>query len=169
MIPRIVFGVTILLAFVAWGVLLGGTLWPTLRARPRAEALRPVLFLHAFRFFGLAFLVPGVVSPALPAALAHPAAYGDFVTSLLAFLALATLSSRPGTIVVWLFNVVGTTDLLLAYYNGTRTSVGLDPGLLGALYFIPTVLVPLLLVTHVLVFRLLLGAEARRVPMPAHA
>ncbi len=169
MTPQLVFGLTIVLALFTWGMVAARYAWPKLRALPRTEALRPVLLLHAFRFFGLAFLVPGVVSPALPAALAHPAAYGDFVTSLLALLALATLSSRPGTIVVWLFNVVGTTDLLLAYYNGTRTGLGLDPGLLGALYFIPTVLVPLLLVTHVLVFRLLLGAEARRVATPAHA
>ncbi len=66
-------------------------------------------------------------------------------------------------IAVWLFNVVGTADLLLAYFNGSRLGVGLAPGLQGAMYFIPALLVPLLLVTHVLVFRLLLGSEAGRV------
>jgi len=57
------------------------------------------------------------------------------------------------------FNVLGSADLLYAFYQGDRTGVGLAPGLQGATYFIPTVLVPLLLITHGLVFRLLLGKE----------
>jgi len=75
--PQVVFGISFLLSFVVWGMIGARYLWPALRARPRAEALRPVLVLHAFRFVGLAFLVPGVVSPDLPDGFAHPAAYGD--------------------------------------------------------------------------------------------
>ncbi len=169
MTPQLVFGLSTLLAFVAWGILIGRHVWPTLRDRPRADALRPLLLLHAFRFIGLAFLVPGVVSASLPAAFARPAAYGDLAASLLAFVALAALSSRIGTIAVWLFNLVGTADLLLAFYNGNRTGLGADPGVQGVLFFVPTVLVPLLLVTHLLVFRLLLGADPQRRTSPAHA
>ncbi|MPY91255.1 MAG: hypothetical protein GEU99_25510 [Luteitalea sp.] len=131
-------------------------IWPALRRQPRADALRPLLFLHSFRFVGLAFLVPGVVSPDLPIAFAWPAAYGDLATATLALLALATLRSRLGIILVWAFNSLGTVDLLYAFYEGNRTGLGLEPGLQGAAYFIPTVLVPLLLITHALVFRLLL-------------
>jgi hypothetical protein len=158
--PQLVFGISVLLAFVVWGLIGARYLWPALRDRPRTEALRPVLLLHAFRFVGLAFLIPGVVSPDLPAGFAQPAAYGDFATSLLALLAIATLRSQAGTIIVWVFNVVGTVDLLYAIYQGDRLGVGIAPGLQGAAYFIPTVLVPLLLVTHFLVFRLLLGTDA---------
>ena len=158
--PQLIFGISVLLAFVVWGMIGARYIWPALRDRPRAEALRPVLFLHAFRFVGLAFLVPGVVSPDLPAGFAEPAAYGDLATSLLALLAIAILGSRTGTILVWVFNVVGTVDLLYAFYQGDRIGVGIAPGLQGAAYFIPTVVVPLLLVTHVLVFRILLGADA---------
>jgi hypothetical protein len=155
-----IFGISVLLGFVAWGLIGARYIWPALRGRPRAEALRPVLLLHAFRYVGLAFLVPGVVSPDLPDAFARPAAYGDLVTSLLALLAIATLKSRLGTIVVWVFNIVGTVDLLNAFYQGDRLGLGIAPGLQGAAYFIPTVLVPLLLVTHALVFRILLGTPA---------
>jgi len=102
--------------------------------------------------------VPGVVSPDLPDAFAHPAAYGDLATSLLALLGIATLGSRLGTIVVWVFNIVGTVDLLNAFYQGGRLGLGIAPGLQGAAFFIPTVLVPLLLVTHALVFRILIEA-----------
>ena len=160
MSPQAIFGTSVFLGLVVWGMIVVWYVWPALRDRPRTEALRPVLLLHAFRFVGLAFLVPGVVSPDLPAAFAEPAAYGDLATSMLALLAIATLGSRAGTAIVWVFNSVGTVDLLNAFYQGDRLGVGMTPGLQGAAYFIPTVLVPLLLVTHALVFRILLGTDA---------
>jgi hypothetical protein len=158
--PQMVFAISILQGFFVWGMIGARYIWPALRGSPRADALRPLLMLHAFRFIGLAFLVPGVVSTDLPDAFAEPAAYGDLVTSMLALLAIATLGSRPGTTIVWVFNVVGTLDLLNAFYQADRLGVGMAPGLQGAAYFIPTVLVPLLLVTHALVFRLLLARDA---------
>jgi hypothetical protein len=151
------FAASVALSFIAWGIVVAYYVWPEFRRRPRADALRPLLLVHAFRFVGLAFLVPGVVSPELPAAWARPAAYGDLVAALLALLALAGLKSRPGLTLVWVFNMWGAADLLYAFYQGN--AVGLDPGHLGAGYFIVTVLVPLLLITHALVFWLLLRGE----------
>lgn len=163
------FGISVLFGFTVWGIIGAREIWPRLRDRSRADALRPLLLLHSFRFVGLAFLVPGVVSPALPDAFARPAAYGDLITAILALLALATVHTRIGTTLVWLFSVLGTTDLLNAYYQGARAGLGLEPGLQGATFFIPTVLVPLMLVTHVLVFRVLLqnrrSSAAIRTPM----
>ena len=158
--PQAIFGLSVLLGFVVWGMIGARYIWPALRGRSRAEALRAVLLLHAFRYVGLAFLVPGVVSPDLPDAFARPAAYGDLGTSVLALLAIATLKTRLGAIVVWVFNIVGTVDLLNAFYQADRLGVGETPGLQGAAYFIPTVLVPLLLVTHALVFRVLIGTAS---------
>ncbi len=112
--------------------------------------------MHTFRFVGLAFQVPGVVSADLPAAFARPAAYGDLATAILALLAIAALQSRPGIILIWAFNIVGSVDPLHAFYLGNRTGLGIAPALQGAAYFIPTVLVPPLLITHGLAFRLLL-------------
>src|SRR5215470_18890091 len=156
MSPQALFGVNVLFSFVAWGVVILRSVWPRLRERRRTDALRPILLLHSFRFVGLAFLIPGVVSRDLPASFAGPAAYGDLATAILALLALATLRSRLGILVVWAFNLLGSVDLLHAFYEGNRTGVGSDPGLQGAVYFIPTLVVPLLLITHGLVFRLLL-------------
>ena len=153
--PEALFGISIVLGVVVWGIVAARYVWPALRERPRADALRPLLLLHSFRFIGLAFLVPGVVSPELPDAFARPAAYGDLGAAVLALLALAALGSRFGIGLVWVFNLWGSADLLHAYYQG-RLGVGVEPGQLGAAYFIPTVVVPLLLVTHVLVFRMLL-------------
>ena len=159
MTPPALFGISVLFSFVAWGLVTRLYIWPALRNQPRADALRPILLLHSFRFVGLAFLVPGVVSPDLPLAFARPAAYGDLATAVLALLALATLRNRLGTLLIWVFNLLGTADLLNAFYQGNRAGLAVAPGLQGAAYFIPTFVVPLLLITHGLVFRLLLRRQ----------
>lgn len=159
-----VFGINVLFSLIVWGIVTRQYIWPALRDQPLENALRPLLLLHSFRFVGLAFLVPGVVSPDLPAAFAGPAAYGDLATTILALLALATLRIKPGIILVWAFNIVGTADLLHAFYEGNRSGLGHTPGLQGAAYFIPTVVVPLLLITHGVVFRLLLRSRVAARP-----
>src|SRR6516165_8092998 len=154
--PLAIFGISVGLSFVVWGIVAAQYLWPALRNLPRARALRPLLLFHGLRFIGLAFLVPGVVSPNLPDAFARPAAYGDLIAALLALLALAGLPSRLGIGLVWVFNLWGSADLLYAFYQGL-IGVGIKPGQLGAAYFIPTAVVPLLFITHGLIFRLLLS------------
>ena len=145
---------SIALSFVAWGLVTSRYIWPRLRLLPSPQAIQPLLILHSFRFLGLAFLVPGVVSPDLPPAFAHAAAYGDVIAATLAVLSLFTQSRGIGVLVVWIFNLWGTADLLNAFYRANTT--GLSPGQLGATYFIPTLVVPVLLITHAVVFRLLL-------------
>ena len=156
------FFVSIAFSFSAWGIVAARYIWPELRLRPRAEALRPLLMLHSFRFIGLAFLVPGVVSPGLPAAFANSAAYGDIIAAMLALLALISLPSTAGPnavgmVISWIFGLWGSADLFNAFYQANRT--GLTPGQLGATYFIPTFIVPLLVITHGLAFRILLQRQ----------
>ena len=172
MLPQLCFFASIAFSFIAWGIVATRYIWPRLRHLPRAEALRPLLVLHSFRFIGLAFLVPGVVSPDLPPAFAHSAAYGDIIAATLALLSLASLQSRAGVVIAWIFNLWGAADLLSAFYRGNEA--GLMPGHLGAAYFIPTLLVPLMLITHGLIFRILLqgsevGVLARSRSAPASA
>ena len=145
---------SIAFSFIAWGIVSARYIWPELRQRQQAEALRPLLILHSFRFMGLAFLVPGVVSPDLPAAFAHAAAYGDIIAATLALLSLLLLPGGAGIVIAWIFNLWGSADLLNAFYQAN--GAGLLPGQLGASYFIPTFFVPLLLITHGLAFRILL-------------
>ena len=133
--PQRLFGISIVLSFLAWGVIAARYLWPALR--------------EAASF---------VASPDLPDGFARPAAYGDLIAAVLALVARAALQTRVGIGLVWVFNIWGSADLLHAYYQG-RVGVGVEPGQLGAAYFIPTVVVPLLLITHGLVFRLLLQGD----------
>ena len=163
MLPQLYFFVSIAFSFIAWTIVTSRYIWPELRLRPRAEALEPLLILHSFRFEGLAFLVPGVVSSDLPPAFAHSAGYGDIIAAALALLSLLSLRYKVGIVVVWIFNIWGTADLLNAFYQANQA--GLLAGQLGAAYFIPTFLVPLLLLTHGLIFRILLqhqGESATR-------
>jgi hypothetical protein len=161
----VLFGISAVFGLVAWGAVTWHYIWPTLRGRPSLESLKPILLLHGFRFLGLAFLLPGVVSPELPATFAQPVAYGDFLSAILALLALAMLGSRTGTVLTWVFNTIGMADLLFAFYLGGRISLPDAPGLLGAGYFILAAYVPLLFITHGLTFRILLRT-ASVVPSP---
>jgi hypothetical protein len=156
----VLFGVSAAFGLAAWGAVAWHYIWPALRVRPSPENLKPILLLHGFRFLGLAFVLPGVVSPELPAAFTQPVAYGDFITAVLTLLALATLGIRTGMTLTWVFNIFGTADLLFAFYLGSRIALPDTPGLLGAGYFILAAYVPLLLITHGLAFRILLQAKA---------
>ena len=156
--PLALFGISVAFSFVAWGIIAARYLCPALRDQPPGLALRPLLLLHSFRFIGLAFLIPGVVSRDLPGGFARPARYGDLIAASLALLALAGLQSKLGIALVWVFNLWGTADLLYAFYQGL-IGTQLDPGQWGAAYFLPTVVVPLLFITHWLVFRLLLQGD----------
>ena len=153
------FAISVAFGLAAWGAVAWHYIWPALSDRPSPENLKPILLLHGFRFLGLAFLVPGVVSPELPASFAEPVAYGDFITAILALLALATLGTRTGTVLTWVFNAFGTADLLFAFYQGSRISLAATPGLLGAGFFILAAYVPLLLITHGMAFRILLPSN----------
>jgi hypothetical protein len=162
MSPATIFRIHLVLGYVPWLLCVGAYVWPWLKAVDRVEAQRAIATLHSFRFFGLVFILPGVVGPDLPAGFATSAAYGDFATGVLAVLALLTVRVRP---LFWLFvvafNVVGAADIIIDYYNGNRFDLAALAGQLGAGYAIPIVYVPLLMITHVIAFYFLVRPRAR--------
>ncbi|MER9579075.1 hypothetical protein NKJ09_09260 [Mesorhizobium sp. M0189] len=153
MSTEIVFQTHLVLGYVAWLLCFGAYGLPWLRSMDRVAAQRSIATLHSFRFFGLVFIVPGVVSPNLPADFAVFAAYGDFATGVLAMLALLTVRIRP---LFWplvvAFNVVGTVDLIVDYYHAIQIGLPARAGELGATYAIPIIYVPLLMITHIAAF-----------------
>ena len=124
MSTEIIFNLQLILGYVAWVLCFRAYLLPRLRSMDQVEAHRAIATLHSFRFFGLVFILPGVVGN-LPANFGPFAAYWDLATGVLALLALLTVGTRP---LFWLFvvafNLVGTVDLLMGYYHAVRGGLG---------------------------------------------
>jgi hypothetical protein len=150
MSPQIIFPIQLVLGYVACLLCFSVYIFPRLKSMGRFEAQRAIATLHSFRFFGLVFILPGVVGANLPTTFATYAAYGDFATGILAILALLTVGIRP---LFWLFvvafNLVGVTDLIFAYYHAMQAGLPAVAGQLGAAYVIPILYVPMLMITHV--------------------
>ena len=155
MSPQIIFQLHLVLGYVAWLLCFSAYILPWLKSMDQVAAQRVIATLHSFRFFGLVFILPGVIG-AVPAGFGPFAAYGDFATGMLALLALLTIRIRP---VFWTsvvaFNLVGMIDILVDYYHGVTLGLGPASGQLGATYWIPILYVPLLMITHFAAFYLL--------------
>jgi hypothetical protein len=165
MSPATIFQIQLVIGYVVWLLCFGAYIWPRLKSMDQVKAQRAIATLHSFRFFGLVFLLPGVVGQHLPAGFATFDAYGDFATGVLAILALLTVRMRP---LFWLFvvafNLVGTTDLIVDYYHATQVNLPALAGELGATYAIPIIYVPLLMITHVVAFYLLARPQPEAAP-----
>src|SRR6478672_1258208 len=135
MSPAVIFNIQLALGYVPWLLFFGAYVWPRLKALDQVEAQRAIATLHSFRFFGLVFIVPGVVGADLPASFATFAATWDFATGVLALLALLTVRIRP---LFWLFvvafNAVGFLDLILDYTHAVQLGLPERAGELGAAY-----------------------------------
>ena len=156
MSPQAIFLLQFILSLIVFGLVAKWVLAPWLASQSQREALFWLTLPHAFRHMGMVFIVPGVVAQPLPDYFANPAAYGDLLTGVLALLALVLLRTgwKGVSGAVWLFNVVGTVDLLNALRH---VEVVAD---FGAVWYIPTLFVPLLLVTHFMIFARLLNPKS---------
>ena len=129
---------------------------PALAGRPLRTALPVLLLPHLGRPISLWLLAPGIVTgPSLPVAFAQGTAYGDLVAATLALIA-ALLARREHAYAVgtaWIFNVLGLLDALRNCLVGMLTRA---PEHMGAMVFVPGFGVPLLLVSHALIFKVLL-------------
>jgi hypothetical protein len=164
--PQIIFLTHLILGYVACLLCFNVYVMPRLKSLDRIEAHRVIATLHSFRFFGLVFILPGVVGPNLPAGFATFSAYADFATGILALLALLTLRVRP---LFWsfvvAFNLVGAVDIILNYYHAVHVGLPALAGQLGAAYAIPIFFVPMLMITHVVAFYWLVRAQPKAAPV----
>lgn len=166
--PQVIFLTQLVLGYVAWGLLFATYLLPQIKLMDRFAVLRAIATFHSFRFFGLIFILPGVVGPNLPVTFATFAAYGDFATGLLALMALLSIRIRALFLsFAVVFNVVGAADIIVDYYHGTTLHLPEISGQLGAGYAIPILYVPALMITHVIAFYLLTRPERQSALRPA--
>ena len=138
MSPEIVFQIHLVLGYVPWLLCFDVYVWPWLNSMEPVEARRAIATLHSFRFFGLVFIIPGVIGANLPSGFAAFAAYGDFTTGVLAMLALPTFRIGP---LFWLFvvafNLVGAVDIIVDYYHGSQFGLPALAGELGVSLCVP--------------------------------
>lgn len=128
---------------------------PRLRALKPRTVLLPILLLHSFRHLGLMFLAPGAVYAGIPMQFAYPAAFGDLLAALLALAAILPVAMdwKRAKLLVWIFNLEGTLDLVAAIALATVYGAH---AFMGPAYWIPAFWVPALLVTHYITFLVLL-------------
>lgn len=144
-------------ALVGYALVAKWYVLPALSGRPLALALPPLILPHLMRPVSLWLLAPGViVQPSIPAGFASGTAYGDLLAAALALVAVLMLRNqvRGAVLAAWVFNVVGVVDALRNCAVGMQT---LAPLSMGALVLVPAFGVPLLLVSHALVFQLLIA------------
>jgi hypothetical protein len=168
MSPGTIFRIQLIFGYIAWMLCFSVYVWPRLRSMPRLEAERAIATLHSFRFFGLVFILPGIVGPNLPASFGVFSAYGDFATGVLAVLALLTARIRPlfWTLVV-AFNLTGVVDIVVDYYHAIQSGLAAMPAQFGVTYAIPILYVPLLMITHAVAFYLLVRPPSQRTAIRA--
>ncbi|MEF0943102.1 hypothetical protein [Rhizobium sp. BR 362] len=164
MSSQIVFLTQLVLGCVQWLLFFGAYLWPKLNTMEQFDAQRANAALHSFRFFGLAFLLPAVVGPKLPAGFAMFAAYGNFATGVLAMLALLAVRIRP---LFWLlvvaFNLVGVADIARDFYHAVQINLPTVAGELGALYAFLIIYMPLQMISHLTALYLLARSQLNAV------
>ena len=131
---------------------------PRLARLPRESALQPLLALHTFRYIGLVFLAPAA-APSLAQSFAIPAGLGTALAGILALASIALLRARSRFAIplIWIFSVEGLADFANAFIQARSATVVSE---LGAAYYVPIVIVPAAVVSHVMILGLLLRRSA---------
>jgi hypothetical protein len=146
-IAGIIWTLTALILLACWKV-------PLLHGWAVTVELRWLVLLHLTRFVGFYFFLL-CSRGELPFAFAAPAGWGDIVVASLAVLLLALSNARNwGMLIVW--NTIGLTDILFVVMTALRLGLE-DRQSMHALRefplsLLPTFLVPLIIVSHVLIF-----------------
>jgi len=143
-----IFLTQLFMSIVVYSLLAKWVVSPWLKTKALRIALMILIAPHAMRHVGLTFLVPSVTDPSIPENFAFLTAWGDLASAILAITCLFGLNNswRLALPLVWLFNIVGVVDLITALSQAEAVP------LLAGTWYIPTFFVPLLLVSHYLIF-----------------
>ncbi len=153
--PLPLFAFQFLWFLVAWSVVAATFVAPKLRILDVEDALAICTAPQLFRVLGVGLLVPNL-APGLPHDFAIQTAMGDSLTALLALVSILTLRRRwtHARKAVWACNIVGAADLAIALPHAAAIGAA---QFLTAQWYVPALGVPLMIVSHALAFRLLLG------------
>ena len=129
----IYFGGSAAAGIVAWATIFATIIWPRMRQQPKVLQLKTLTAISFFRYFATTMFITGLITHKLPTGFADPAVYGDLISLGLAYICFIGLqrspARRPRLLPVWIFNIVGAADLVLAYVTGP--ALIRDPGTSG--------------------------------------
>lgn len=157
-----IFWLQLLTSVCVFGIIVAWYVWPYLTKLTRDSALVPLLWVHVPRYVGMILLVTGMVDPKLPREVLSGGAYGDLLEAVLALASIYALRSnwRIAVPLVWVANTWGFLDAL----NVLRTvlRVNLPSFNLGTTWYIYTFYAPLVLVSHCMIFWILIKPGSRK-------
>jgi hypothetical protein len=146
-IAGIVWTLTALILLACWKV-------PLLQRWALTVELRWLVLLHVTRFVGVYFFLL-CSRGELPFAFAAPAGWGDIFVAALAILLLALSNARNWRMLI-IWNTIGLTDILFVVMTALRLGLEDQQSMHALREFplslLPTFLVPLIIVSHVLIF-----------------
>ena len=152
--------IVILFGMLGYGLIAATYMKKWITTSPIKHVLQILIAVHFFRYVGLTFILPESASGEMPAVFSYPAAIGDFLAAVLAVIAFLALQkeSHFAISLAWLFNIFGTLDLAYAFSSAILSEAANLAG--GAVWWIPSIYVPALLVSHIIIFQLLIKKPA---------
>ncbi len=166
-------GPPMVLGTLTLGLLAASALVSPFRAWVESLDLRAIVAFHLVRFVGLYFLVLESRGQ-MPASVAIPAGLGDIAVAVGAafIVVLRPLYTSRGVVALW--NVFGLADILFVVSSAARMAashpMAMDHFRELPLSFLPTMIVPIIIASHVVLFvRLSRGALGSSQDLPAAA
>jgi hypothetical protein len=156
--PLVVLGVHCTLSMVVFFLILKWYVVPKITKETRMDILGFLLLVNVFRYLPLSLFLPGQVSADFPPYLKEIIAHGDFLSGMLALIALILLKSskrKSAVTFTWIFSIVSIMDIVVVLTLAMSEKVYLLP--LGANYFTVSVYVPMLIVIQGLILKILLA------------
>ncbi|MBK6263851.1 hypothetical protein JKA74_02285 [Marivirga sp. S37H4] len=160
--PLVVLGVQCTFSMLVFFLILKWYVVPKITKETRFDILAVLLLVNVFRYLPLSLFMPGQVSADFPPYLKEIVAHGDFLSGIIALIALILLKSKKKKSAIaftWLFSVVSLIDIVVVLTLAMSEKVYLLP--LGANYFTVSVYVPMLIVIQVLILKILLAKAYR--------
>ncbi len=154
--PLVVLSVQCTFSMLVFFLIIKWYVVPKIAKETKFDILALLLLINVFRYLPLSLFMPGQVSPDFPRYIKEIVAHGDFLSGILALLALILLKSKKKSAVTftWLFSIVSVIDILVVLTLAMSEKVYQLP--LGTNYFTVSVYVPMLIVIQILILKILL-------------
>lgn len=153
--PLIVLGVQCTLSMLVFFLIGKWYVIPKINKETKFDILALLLLVNVFRYLPLSLFMPGQVSEAFPPYLIEIVAHGDFLSGMLALMALILVKSKKkgASAFTWIFSVVSIIDMFVVLTLAMKEKVYELP--LGANYFTVSVYVPLLIIIQAIILKIL--------------